>query len=68
MVDTMHRGKLGNWLAVRMGNDLHEMDKGIIPNQTRSGTQSCIFQTLTESQVGPFHPFSSSAGLKLLPG
>uniref|UniRef100_A0A8D3AMW1 Tight junction protein 3 n=1 Tax=Scophthalmus maximus TaxID=52904 RepID=A0A8D3AMW1_SCOMX len=33
VVDTMHRGKLGNWLAVRMGNNLHEMDKGTIPNQ-----------------------------------
>lgn len=37
VVDTMHRGKLGNWLAIRMGNDLHEMDKGTIPNQTRFG-------------------------------
>lgn len=37
VVDTMHRGKLGNWLAIRMGNDLHEMDKGTIPNQARSG-------------------------------
>uniref|UniRef100_A0A671PA21 Tight junction protein ZO-3-like n=1 Tax=Sinocyclocheilus anshuiensis TaxID=1608454 RepID=A0A671PA21_9TELE len=34
VVDTMHRGKLGAWLAVRMGNDLHELDKGTIPNQT----------------------------------
>lgn len=36
VVDTMHRGKLGNWLAIRMGNDLHELDKGTIPNQARS--------------------------------
>uniref|UniRef100_A0A8C4NMD9 Tight junction protein 3 n=1 Tax=Dicentrarchus labrax TaxID=13489 RepID=A0A8C4NMD9_DICLA len=36
VVDTMHRGKLGNWLAVRMGNDLHERDKGTIPNQARA--------------------------------
>lgn len=35
VVDTMHRGKLGHWLAIRMGNDLHEMDKGTIPNQAR---------------------------------
>lgn len=35
VVDTMHRGKLGTWLAVRMGNDLHELDKGTIPNQTK---------------------------------
>uniref|UniRef100_A0A8C2I8K6 Tight junction protein 3 n=1 Tax=Cyprinus carpio TaxID=7962 RepID=A0A8C2I8K6_CYPCA len=36
VVDTMHRGKLGTWLAVRMGNDLHELDKGTIPNQTNA--------------------------------
>uniref|UniRef100_A0A665TJB6 Tight junction protein 3 n=1 Tax=Echeneis naucrates TaxID=173247 RepID=A0A665TJB6_ECHNA len=35
VVDTMHRGKLGSWLAIRMGNDLHEMDKGTIPNLSR---------------------------------
>lgn len=62
VVDTMHRGKLGNWLAVRMGNDLHEMDKGIIPNQTRSGTESCIFRTVTQSQVGSFHPLLPPQG------
>lgn len=46
----MHRGKLGNWLAIRMGNDLHEMDKGIIPNQARSArrTRSRIFKTVSE--------------------
>ncbi|XP_031430614.1 tight junction protein ZO-3 isoform X2 [Clupea harengus] len=38
VLDTMHRGKLGNWLAVRMGHDLHELDKGTIPNQTRAET------------------------------
>lgn len=36
VLDTMHRGKMGNWLAVRMGNDLHEMDKGTIPYQAKS--------------------------------
>lgn len=40
VVDTMHRGKLGKWLAIRMGTDLHEMDKGIIPNQARSGSRN----------------------------
>lgn len=44
VVDTMHRGKLGNWLAIRMGNDLHEMDKGTIPNQARSEDQQIVFQ------------------------
>ncbi|KAI3368918.1 hypothetical protein L3Q82_025889, partial [Scortum barcoo] len=40
VVDTMHRGKLGNWLAVRMGNDLQEMDKGTIPNQARARAET----------------------------
>ncbi|XP_070688354.1 tight junction protein ZO-3 isoform X1 [Pempheris klunzingeri] len=44
VVDTMHRGKLGNWLAIRMGNDLHEMDKGTIPNQTRAETLASMEQ------------------------
>lgn len=54
----MHRGKLGNWLAVRMGNDLHEMDKGIIPNQARSAgrPKSCIFRTVSQGEVGLLHP------------
>ncbi|XP_066492497.1 tight junction protein ZO-3 [Tiliqua scincoides] len=36
VVDTMYRGKLGSWLAVRMGKDLQEQDKGIIPNKSRA--------------------------------
>ncbi|GAA6086725.1 tight junction protein ZO-3 isoform X1, partial [Tachysurus ichikawai] len=34
VTDTMHRGKLGTWQAVRMGTNLYELDKGTIPNQT----------------------------------
>ncbi|XP_068775659.1 tight junction protein ZO-3 isoform X2 [Struthio camelus] len=36
VLDTMYRGKLGSWLAVRMGRDLQELDRGIIPNQSRA--------------------------------
>ncbi|NXK89574.1 ZO3 protein, partial [Formicarius rufipectus] len=36
VLDTMYRGRLGSWLAVRMGRDLQEQDKGIIPNQSRA--------------------------------
>lgn len=35
VLDTMYRGRLGSWLAVRMGRDLQEQDKGIIPNRSR---------------------------------
>lgn len=58
VVDTMHRGKLGKWLAIRMGNDLHEMDKGTIPNQARSGrgANSCTFKSVRGGPVGLVHP------------
>ncbi|XP_009949458.1 PREDICTED: tight junction protein ZO-3, partial [Leptosomus discolor] len=36
VLDTMYQGRLGSWLAVRMGRDLQEQDKGIIPNQSRA--------------------------------
>ncbi|NXW46788.1 ZO3 protein, partial [Nyctiprogne leucopyga] len=36
VLDTMYQGKLGSWLAVRMGRDLQEQDKGIIPNRSRA--------------------------------
>uniref|UniRef100_A0AAR2IQY1 Tight junction protein 3 n=1 Tax=Pygocentrus nattereri TaxID=42514 RepID=A0AAR2IQY1_PYGNA len=44
VLDTMHRGKLGTWLAIRMGNDLHEQDKGTIPNQTRAESLASVEQ------------------------
>ncbi|NWU73133.1 ZO3 protein, partial [Pterocles burchelli] len=36
VLDTVYRGRLGSWLAVRMGRDLQEQDKGIIPNRSRA--------------------------------
>ncbi|NXL36201.1 ZO3 protein, partial [Glaucidium brasilianum] len=36
VLDTMYRGRLGSWLAARMGRDLQEKDKGIIPNRSRA--------------------------------
>ncbi|KAM9358309.1 tight junction protein ZO-3 isoform 1-T2 [Symphorus nematophorus] len=69
VVDTMHRGKLGNWLAVRMGNDLHEMDKGTIPNQARAENLASIEQSQRGSgerqQVsGPRAEFWKLRGLR----
>lgn len=36
VVDTLYDGKLGNWLAVRVGKDNQLLEKGIIPNKSRS--------------------------------
>uniref|UniRef100_A0A8C7F4Q2 Tight junction protein 3 n=1 Tax=Oncorhynchus kisutch TaxID=8019 RepID=A0A8C7F4Q2_ONCKI len=52
VVDTMHRGKLGKWLAIRMGNDLHELDKGTIPNQAGAETLASMEQAQRASGGG----------------
>ncbi|XP_030622712.1 tight junction protein ZO-2b [Chanos chanos] len=36
VVDTLYDGKLGNWLAIRMGKDNQLLEKGIIPNKSRA--------------------------------
>ncbi|XP_061894895.1 tight junction protein ZO-3 isoform X2 [Entelurus aequoreus] len=68
VVDTMHRGKLGNWLAIRMGNDLHELDKGTIPNQNRAETlasQEQAQRASGEKQLsGPRAEFWKLRGLR----
>ncbi|KAM7410222.1 hypothetical protein PAMA_001596 [Pampus argenteus] len=68
VVDTMHRGKMGKWLAIRMGNDLHEMDKGTIPNQASAETLATIEQVQRgtgEKQVtGPRAEFWKLRGLR----
>ncbi|XP_035862851.1 tight junction protein ZO-3 isoform X3 [Sander lucioperca] len=68
VVDTMHRGKLGSWLASRMGNDLHEMEKGTIPNLARAETLASIEKAQRvsgEKQVaGPRAEFWKLRGLR----
>uniref|UniRef100_A0A671XQV7 Tight junction protein 2a (zona occludens 2) n=1 Tax=Sparus aurata TaxID=8175 RepID=A0A671XQV7_SPAAU len=36
VTDTLYDGKLGNWLAIRSDKDNQLMEKGIIPNKSRS--------------------------------
>ncbi|XP_026129094.1 tight junction protein ZO-2-like [Carassius auratus] len=36
VVDTLYDGKLGNWLAIRMGKDNQLLEKGIIPSKSRA--------------------------------
>lgn len=35
VADTLYDGKLGNWLAIRVGKDKQLLEKGIIPNKSR---------------------------------
>ncbi|XP_034036191.1 tight junction protein ZO-3 isoform X2 [Thalassophryne amazonica] len=68
VVDTMHRGKLGSWLAIRMGNDLHELDKGTIPNQARAEKLASMEQAQRASgekqSSGPRAEFWKLRGLR----
>ncbi|KAK2835747.1 hypothetical protein Q5P01_016231 [Channa striata] len=68
VIDTMYRGKLGNWLAVRMGNNLHELDKGTIPNQARAETLASIERaqrpTGERQATGPRAEFWKLRGLR----
>ncbi|XP_055020443.1 tight junction protein ZO-3 isoform X2 [Boleophthalmus pectinirostris] len=70
IVDTMYKGKLGNWMAIRMGNDLHELDKGTIPNQARAEKLAAMEQAQraigvrTKTDSGPRAEFWKIRGLR----
>ncbi|KAJ0019657.1 hypothetical protein NQD34_007226 [Periophthalmus magnuspinnatus] len=42
VVDTLYDGKLGNWLAIRVGRDMQLMEKGIIPNKSRAEQMASV--------------------------
>uniref|UniRef100_A0A8C4Y8Y5 Tight junction protein 3 n=1 Tax=Gopherus evgoodei TaxID=1825980 RepID=A0A8C4Y8Y5_9SAUR len=62
VLDTMYHGKLGSWLAVRLGRDLQELDKGIIPN--RSSLESVLKATSVTSSSGARAEFWKLRGLR----
>ncbi|XP_065434665.1 tight junction protein ZO-3 isoform X3 [Chrysemys picta bellii] len=68
VLDTMYRGKLGSWLAVRMGRDLQELDKGIIPNRSRAeqfaSLESVLKATSVASSSGARAEFWKLRGLR----
>uniref|UniRef100_A0A665VUR2 Tight junction protein 2b (zona occludens 2) n=1 Tax=Echeneis naucrates TaxID=173247 RepID=A0A665VUR2_ECHNA len=42
VVDTLYDGKLGNWLAIRVGKEKQLLEKGIIPNKSRAEQMSTV--------------------------
>ncbi|XP_029138921.1 tight junction protein ZO-3 [Protobothrops mucrosquamatus] len=69
VVDTMYRGRMGSWLALRMGKELQEMDKGIIPNQSRAEQFASLESVLkatskTSSVLGARAEFWKLRGLR----
>uniref|UniRef100_A0A8B9RDG3 Tight junction protein 2b (zona occludens 2) n=1 Tax=Astyanax mexicanus TaxID=7994 RepID=A0A8B9RDG3_ASTMX len=45
VVDTLYDGKLGNWLAVRVGKENQLLEKGIIPNKSRADQMTNVQHT-----------------------
>ncbi|XP_069818680.1 tight junction protein ZO-3 isoform X2 [Dendropsophus ebraccatus] len=65
VLDTMYRGKLGSWLAVRVAHDLKEMDKGIIPNRVRAEQYASLENVLKpQLSSGPRAEFWKLRGLR----
>lgn len=68
VLDTMYRGKLGSWLAVRVGRDMQELDKGIIPNKSRAeqiaSLESVLKATSVASSSGARAEFWKLRGLR----
>ncbi|XP_041042385.1 tight junction protein ZO-2a isoform X3 [Carcharodon carcharias] len=57
VLDTLYNGKLGNWLAVRIGPDnIKHREKGIIPNKSRAEQMANVqnVQRATTSDRGDF--------------
>uniref|UniRef100_A0A8C5EWQ6 Tight junction protein 2b (zona occludens 2) n=1 Tax=Gouania willdenowi TaxID=441366 RepID=A0A8C5EWQ6_GOUWI len=42
VVDTLYDGKLGNWLAIRVGKGKQLLEKGIIPNKSRAEQMASV--------------------------
>ncbi|XP_047446718.1 tight junction protein ZO-2-like isoform X2 [Mugil cephalus] len=51
VVDTLYDGKLGSWLAVRVGKDNQLLEKGIIPSKSRAEQMASV-QRCQKSVVG----------------
>ncbi|XP_070601694.1 tight junction protein ZO-3 isoform X2 [Erythrolamprus reginae] len=69
VVDTMYRGKIGSWLALRMGKEFQELDKGIIPNRSRAEQFASLESVLkatskTPSALGARAEFWKLRGLR----
>uniref|UniRef100_A0A4W4FC32 Tight junction protein 2b (zona occludens 2) n=1 Tax=Electrophorus electricus TaxID=8005 RepID=A0A4W4FC32_ELEEL len=45
VVDTLYDGKLGNWLAIRVGQDQQLLEKGIIPSKSRADQMTNVQHT-----------------------
>uniref|UniRef100_A0A2K6LQ21 Zona occludens protein 1 n=1 Tax=Rhinopithecus bieti TaxID=61621 RepID=A0A2K6LQ21_RHIBE len=52
VVDTLYNGKLGSWLAIRIGKNHKEVERGIIPNKNRAEQLASVQYTLPKQFRG----------------
>ncbi|TRY83428.1 hypothetical protein DNTS_030895 [Danionella cerebrum] len=64
VVDTLYNGKLGSWLAIRIGKSHQEVERGIIPNKNRAEQLSSVQYTLPKTAGGDRADFWRFRGLR----
>uniref|UniRef100_A0A671NRL8 Tight junction protein 1b n=1 Tax=Sinocyclocheilus anshuiensis TaxID=1608454 RepID=A0A671NRL8_9TELE len=64
VVDTLYNGKLGSWLAIRIGKNHQEVERGIIPNKNRAEQLSSVQYTLPRTPGGDRADFWRFRGLR----
>uniref|UniRef100_A0A8C1L3C2 Zona occludens protein 1 n=1 Tax=Cyprinus carpio TaxID=7962 RepID=A0A8C1L3C2_CYPCA len=64
VVDTLYNGKLGSWLAIRIGKNHQEVERGIIPNKNRAEQLSSVQYTLPKTTGGDRADFWRFRGLR----
>ncbi|XP_023381793.1 tight junction protein ZO-1 [Pteropus vampyrus] len=52
VVDTLYNGKLGSWLAIRIGKNHKEVERGIIPSKNRAEQLASVQYTLPKTAGG----------------
>nr|XP_030137699.3 tight junction protein ZO-1 isoform X11 [Taeniopygia guttata] len=64
VVDTLYNGKLGSWLAIRIGKNHKEVERGIIPNKNRAEQLASVQYTLPKTAGGDRADFWRFRGLR----
>lgn len=64
VVDTLYNGKLGSWLAIRIGKSHKEVERGIIPNKNRAEQLASVQYTLPKTAGGDRADFWRFRGLR----
>ncbi|XP_039709359.1 tight junction protein 1 isoform X4 [Pteropus medius] len=64
VVDTLYNGKLGSWLAIRIGKNHKEVERGIIPSKNRAEQLASVQYTLPKTAGGDRADFWRFRGLR----